>query len=852
MTAAGAQQAHSRTSVSSGAQAQDRGNLQAALTDLGGRYEALDVSEPQSIDAFLASAVVARAAAVGASDLERAALELLCARGLTEVGRSAEAEAVLRAAIASTQGASRPRALLYIDLAEACVPRREAAAVLDLAAQAEALCGPLPGLARDPEFRSGLLRVRCQAWIDLGRQERVADLAAQLAELSPSLPSELRQPTALQRSNALLALSAWEPLEVLAREELADEELPSDYRAKWHLRRGHALSEIARLDAGRSDEARREIDTAVESGQLEAHELDAALLGLAELAIRQRALEAAAALLGKFAARHPELAATNTMSGARAADLAEFDVEQRALFESLAIELALEKPTSQEELAVLRTRAHTALAAMRDDWVRRPIVPGGQGFLLFSDARLLLGQLARVEIALEGERVGIERAIAALALLQGAGTAARTLDLGQIDADRLRRELLSDDASLLVILPNSLRTHVFVLEPDGALATEGAPLERLEVLRGAHARWLFSAPDPEAADRAEGLRASGGRLRDALFDARVIAALRARPVVVVVGTDLLGGLPIEALDLDGGRAFGTERGIAHAPSLPLAVALATRSRAARAPGPWDLVVFGAPEHADWVKERWPGIAPVPLDESELRELGSGFAAGRVNVLSGPAATLGGLRLQGLESASVLQIVTHGVFDAAQDDPAGLVVSPDGSMLGVAWRADLRTLAAPRIVALWACGTQRGPTRSGDDTASHLGGAFLEANACSVLISRSDVALGPTLQMARRFARELARGEPPVEALRAARAEVAQDPKTVDPFFHAPIVLYGDPGRRSPATPYARDSASEQRAPESSGGIATPIVVAAAIAAAAVAAWVLVRRFAHARARRARA
>jgi hypothetical protein len=467
--------------------------------------------------------------------------------------------------------------------------------------------------------------------------------------------------------------------------------------------------------------------------------------------------------------------------------------------------------------------------------LRRPLVPGGQGFLLFGDARLLLGQIARVEIALEGERVGVERALAALALLQSAGTAARTLSLGDIDASRLRQELLSDDASLLVILPNSLRTHLFVLEPDGALAAEGAPLESLEVHRGAHATWLFRAPGSSHGDRAQGLESSGSSFRDALFDARVIAALRSRPFVVVMGADLLGGLPIEAFDLGGNCAFGTERGITHAPSLPLAIALAERGRAPRGVGPWDVVAFGAPVHADSIRTRWQRIAPVQLDDSDLRGLGTGFDAARIQVLAGRAATLASLQFPELASAQLLQVVTHGVFDVAADDPAGLVVSPTIDSDGVAWRADLSALAAPRVVALWACGTQRGPARFGDDTASHLGSAFLEAKACSVVVSRADLALEPTLRMARRFAEELAHGEPPAGALRAARAEVAGDPETADAFFHAPIVLYGDLGRRGAA--YVPRAAVQ---PLDSDGFPWVVMVAASIGALALAALVLAK------------
>jgi hypothetical protein len=153
------------------------------------------------------------------------------------------------------------------------------------------------------------------------------------------------------------------------------------------------------------------------------------------------------------------------------------------------------------------------------------------------------------------------------------------------------------------------------------------------------------------------------------------------------------------------------------------------------------------------------------------------------------------------------------------------------------------LAAPRVVGLWACGTQRGPAQLGDDTTSHLGSAFLEANECSVLVSRADVALEPMLCMARRFARGITSGESPAEAARAARAEVADDPRTADPFFHSSIVLYGDPGRTS--APIAHASTRDH--PES-GALTDWRLAAACVGAAAFVAWMLLHRV---RARRAR-
>jgi hypothetical protein len=179
-----------------------------AVERLGELYVGLDPTRPESIEAFLAGVDAARALTGGPADPNRALVELLHARGLLTLTRDEAAESVLRSAIETTSGDSRPRAFLHLDLAEACSRRSESASVLDLTARAEAMCASVPGLAADLGFRLALLLPRCQAWIALGRPDRMADLAVQLAQLAPSLDPEFRRYVALQRGNALLGLRA--------------------------------------------------------------------------------------------------------------------------------------------------------------------------------------------------------------------------------------------------------------------------------------------------------------------------------------------------------------------------------------------------------------------------------------------------------------------------------------------------------------------------------------------------------------------------------------------------------------------------------------------------------------------
>lgn len=751
------------------------------------------------------------------------------------MGHFDAAEAVLRRALETPRAPGRCAVLLQLDLAELCSVRREAAVVLELVEQAERGVRGIEALERDPEIQVLSLRLRCQAWIDLGCQERVAALTEELGKLAPRLPEPLRPEVALQRANGLLQLSAWAALERLASEELAGLTPERGERSLWLLRRGFARSEIARLAPERAREARGDLEGVLADEQLAEGERTQALLVLSELELRAGQPRAARERLTQCTRR-------SDARGQPVDDLAEADEELRAQFQGLAIEVELASGAGRAELERRLPLARGALQAVREGWARRPKLPGGQSFLLFSDARFLLGQLARLQIALEGERAGVEAAIEEFARLQGAGTAARGLDLGSIDAARLRRELIGSEATLLVILPNSLRTHVFALGPTGALAGLGAPLEALEALRDEHRGWLERRPAAADGERALRLSDSAGRLRDALFDARVLAELRARIGLLVVGDDVLGGIALEALELDG-RSFGRALAVAHLPSLPMALELRRRSAQARPAGAWDVVVFGAPVQAANAH----GLEALGLGADELGALGQGFPRERVALLHGEGATLENLARAELAPAALLQILTHGLYDPRRAEPAGVLVTAGPSGSDVAWRADLCALHAPRVVGLWACGSERGPARFGDDTAAHLGGAFLEAGACSVVLSRSDIALAPTLRLARGFSQALARGESPAEALRAARDEVATDPATADPFFHATVALYGDPGCRDLARAAATDSA---RRSDPAGWNADParaptgsthgILIALAIAAALVAAWLVLR------------
>ncbi|MCC7173347.1 MAG: CHAT domain-containing protein, partial [Planctomycetes bacterium] len=92
--------------------------------------------------------------------------------------------------------------------------------------------------------------------------------------------------------------------------------------------------------------------------------------------------------------------------------------------------------------------------------------------------------------------------------------------------------------------------------------------------------------------------------------------------------------------------------------------------------------------------------------------------------------------------------------------------------------------------LSACGAGRDSERLGEDALNHLGGTFLERGAICVILSREKIELNATLALSRALHRRLAAGDPPAEALRVARNELAASKDYGDPYFFTTLQAFG--------------------------------------------------------------
>ena len=233
----------------------------------------------------------------------------------------------------------------------------------------------------------------------------------------------------------------------------------------------------------------------------------------------------------------------------------------------------------------------------------------------------------------------------------------------------------------------------------------------------------------------------------------------------VVGFDLLGGLPFGVL-LDGkGRAYGQRLALVSAPSLPQALESVRRARAPREPG-LDLVLVAAPEPPPQL----PGLQAFTFGAREQALLAKPFA--RTHALLGSGATRTGLLAERarLADTRLLHIFAHGHDESEREYRAALVLSAEPGGQYLLRAEDVRQLELHGLVILSACGSSRSHSRVGDDQLVHLGGAFLEAGARSVVLARFPVRSAATLALMARLHARLAAGASSAEALRAARAE----------------------------------------------------------------------------------
>jgi CHAT domain-containing protein len=715
-----------------------------------------------------AAEFIGQESAAARAEHERAGL-------LLEEGRLDEARTQLRRTLARHPDEDSARPYVQATLAEVERQLGDCAAALELA---EELVRELaPRLEQDPgwnELAAEVERCRDYAYIDLGmpdlawsgihsRWERCESLARQ----GGGTLEELRE-ARIAVLHLLRAVGDDERVVELVGRFLADD-APAAERARLLVLAG--ASELGGASHADPERARERLRQALALGLDESNRLFAHL-ELAESALRERELERAGAEL--LAARAALEAGGPALRGGHEA----------ARLVTLEARHGLERGAPPAELERLRRALEDALVRLEEQWLRAPEREGGVGYLLYGRRRELVGEYARIALALEGVEAGTRTAFARVLALQELGTLARRAGALAVDVDTIRAELLAPGHGVLVYLPTSSHSHVFALDQDGLVHAQLASSRTLEPLRLAYLSHLVAghAGLSDSAQR-PGLVARERELARALADELLPVAVRARmaawSAVTLVGSDVLGSLPFEWLPLGEHPYLGARLALDYLPSLPLGVAWSRRPQRAFA---CDYLLVGGAEPDARVQERWPELAPLPLTDELEQELTAPLAGRPRRVASCAAATRATLLAPDLAAVRVLQFLVHGVQEHEREHALALVLTPANGDDGLFRWSDAAAARAPAFVLLTGCLTGTGPTRKGDPGIGDMGGAWLAAGAQAVLLSSSELALSRVRSLSTRFLGRLVEpGMTPARALQEERATLLEEHGKCAPF-----------------------------------------------------------------------
>ncbi len=500
---------------------------------------------------------------------------------------------------------------------------------------------------------------------------------------------------------------------------------------------------------------------------------------LAELALRRHDLAASQAWLDR-AAEH--MGATEKEQGAHPGS---------SFWTTIATRLALDSGAPTAELVAWDSRLRSAYQIFLDQW--RQIEPreGGYGMLHLSTMRALLSELIRLSLALHGQQRGSEECLRLLMRAQALGGLSRSASQALPTLEVLRDTLLgSEDAGLLIYLPTPLRTHLFVLDSSSLQCVELASRDVIEAQRQRLVGRLMRPEEgASAVEEAAGQRAE---LAGLLIPSQLVAQVASWKHLTVVGADLLGELPFESLPLGDAPFLGVSHALSYLPSLPFGVELGRTTLAQHRPGDERPVawIFSAPPLSPAARELMPDLAPIPLSTEQAQELLAPYGP-TVRTLAGEQANLSALSQDSLGAARVLQLFTHGVYDALAVRPARLMLAAESEHDGLLRASEIeQLLSPPPVVLLTACRTGRGPRRYGDPGSTDLSGAFLSAGARSVVLSSFDLDAEAARRLSLEFHRALADGSSVAEAMRSSREKLAADPRFADPFYHSLLHVVG--------------------------------------------------------------
>ncbi len=443
--------------------------------------------------------------------------------------------------------------------------------------------------------------------------------------------------------------------------------------------------------------------------------------------------------------------------------------------------LALEGGVGPDELRERRDALADAFRHRVDLWQLVPPRAGGLGFLHHPHQRAWLSELVRLELALDPEG-GAATALDWVLLAQAQGTLLRRLGGANATLAEVQAGLLGPRRGIVVFLPGPMRSHAFALEGDTVRHDTLAPEHELNRLRLDYVAALANRREV----RADALAAE--LLRE-LFPEAVRARLAAWRGLTVVGTDLLGRLPVEYLPAPGGGYLGVALAVDRLPSLPLGVHL-KRRLTGEGERPINLVLGAAPTPGPEARARWSEVGPLPWEDEEER-IGAPFEPDARRAFTLGAATAANvLDAELLARSRGLVLLAHNALDRGRERPPTIVLSPSGEHDGLVTCDAMEALPLPPLVLLGSCRSAIGPPRLGDEGTGHLGGACLFAGARAVLLADEELLLGHVVHFSIWFLDYLAGGRSPAESAAYARRKLVEAGLVASPTEAGLIYVLG--------------------------------------------------------------
>ncbi|MEM8712371.1 MAG: CHAT domain-containing protein, partial [Planctomycetota bacterium] len=398
--------------------------------------------------------------------------------------------------------------------------------------------------------------------------------------------------------------------------------------------------------------------------------------------------------------------------------------------------------------------------------------------LIFNGRLETLAAAIELTLALGGTA---EEALERVLRAQSTTTLARMLETETVRAT----DVPGAGEVVLVYVPTALRSHVFCVTDESVMHARIEGQAKWAPLRDQFREHLLQSPvglsSAQRHERAHDIDAVSRALASHLIPTLFVAPVATASKLSVIGVDLLGWIPFEALPV-GGDPLGLTHAIAYAPSFSVQAFLRAR-RASRSAGGGCARIVAAPHQS--AQLGLPELSIPPAWGEVITELSPETA-----LVTGRAATFEGA-VRACDEIEVLQLVAHGVRGRRVGNTAGLALTPSEACSdGLVFADDWMQSSLPPVVLVTVCGSWRGAYRVGDGGAGEIATSMILGGADCVAVTRADLSYGAALALSAEFHRAAATGVSPAEALRQARRALASSPDFSDPHFTSTMHFVG--------------------------------------------------------------